>query len=198
MDILARNGVVCDLLSIMGGEPFLHHNLPDFCIKLVLRYERPLYMTTNGFWLSKENIRLYKDLWPLVYGLKVSRYPSMEKRLGGEARIQELFREIRLYNPQIKVEWPNKYAFNELKFFEEPVQPEIYCFNVNCLALLTDLRIGHCGAGAYRHLAPEGVLSRNFLESKDMFYNLKDFRMDSFILWHKRYPLDACGFCNLS
>ena len=182
----------------MGGEPFLHHNLIDFCLKLVLRYKRPLFITTNGFWLSEENIRLYKDLWPIVQGLKISRYPSIEKRLGGEACILQLIKKIKQYNPKIYVEWPNKYAFNELKFFDEPVEPEIYCFNVNCVALLTDLRLGHCGAGAYQHLAPAGTFSRPFLESKDMFYDLTQFKKDSFVLWYKRYPLDACRFCNLS
>ena len=31
-----------------------------------------------------------------------------------------------------------------------------------------------------------------------MLYPLNDFAMHSFMLWHKRYPLDACAHCNFS
>jgi hypothetical protein len=198
LDLLTKNGVLFDLLSIMGGEPFLHSNLDKFCFDVAIRYRRPLYITTNGFWLSRENIRLYKELWPLIYRIKFSRYPSIEKRLGGEKNIQELFNELKQYNPKMTIDWPQKYTFNKLLFFDEPKPPELYCGNVACLALLTDGRIGHCGAGAYQHLAPKGSLSQAFLDSKEMFYDLKKFDLASFHLWHKRYPLDACFFCNFS
>ena len=31
-----------------------------------------------------------------------------------------------------------------------------------------------------------------------MLYRLRDFNMNSFKLWHKRYPLDACDYCNFA
>lgn len=196
LDALKENGVLINIISIMGGEPFLHKNLTTFAYDLALRYRRPLIITTNGFWLSSENIRLYKDFWPLLHIFKLSRYPSIEKRLGGEQKIRKLLDEIKSYNPEIQIDWPDKYYFNELAFFDSPIEPELYCGNTNCLALMTDMRIGHCGAGAYQKFALEGSLSKGFIDSKDMFYDLRQFDLTSFDLWRKRYPLDACYYCN--
>jgi len=77
LDILARNDVQLKLISVMGGEPFLHGDLIGFCRALFERYKRPLTITTNAFWFNRENIRLFRDLWQYVYVLKISAYPSI-------------------------------------------------------------------------------------------------------------------------
>lgn len=158
-------------------------------------------LTSNGFWLNVDNIQIYKDLWPHLWMLKISRYPSIEARLGGEENILPLFDLIRHYNPNIHIMWPDKFKFNELKFFAEPREERVYCGNSECLALINlpdGPTLGRCGAGAYAHLAPQDLLPDGFLRSRHMFYNLRNFEMNSFKLWHKRYPLDACAHCNFA
>ncbi len=201
LDILFRNNVLVNTISLMGGEPFLHSDLVGLAGDFITRYRRPLVLTSNGFWLSEDNIHAHKDLWPLLYFLKISRYPSIESRLGGEANILPLFELIRSYNPQIEIEWPDKYKFNELKFFAEPREPQVYCGNSTCLALVNrpdGPALGRCGAGAYAHLAPEDLLPQGFLNSEHMFYPLRRFETESFREWHLRHPLDACAYCNFA
>ena len=201
LDLLFSNNIRVNLISLMGGEPFLHSDLIGFADDIVARYKRPLVLTSNGFWLNEDNIRIYKDLWPSLRLLKISRYPAIENRLGGEANILAMSNMIKRYNPNIHIEWPDKFTFNELKFFQEPRDVEIFCGNSTCIALVNlpdGPALGHCGAGAYAHLAPEGALSEAFLGSKHMFYPLREFEMHSFMLWHRRYPLDACAYCNFS
>ena len=201
LDLLASNSVNVNIISLMGGEPFLHSDLTGFADAVLARYRRPLELTSNGFWLSEDNIRMYAELWPMLWTLKISRYPAIEKRLGGEANILAMFDAIRRYNPDLLIEWPDKYYFNELKFFQEPRDVQLYCGNSTCLALVNLPEgpvLGRCGAGAYAHLAPEGLLPDAFSDSKHMLYPLREFALPSFMLWHKRYPLDACEYCNFS
>ena len=201
LDLLRANKVNLNSISLMGGEPFLHSDLIGFADEILTRYRRPLVLTSNGFWLSPDNIITHKDLWPRLWMLKISRYPSIEGRLGGEENILPLFELIRHYNPKLHIEWPNKFIFNELKFFEEPRETQIYCGNSECLALVNlpdGPALGRCGAGAYARLAPQGLLPEAFLQSKHMLYPLRDFEINSFKLWHKRYPLDACEYCNFA
>ena len=201
LDLLRANDVDLNSISLMGGEPFLHSDLVGFADAMLARYQRPLVLTSNGFWLSVDNIQIYKDLWPRLWMLKISRYPSIEARLGDEANILPLFDIIKRYNPDIHIMWPDKFKFNELKFFAEPREERVYCGNSECLALVNlpgGPAIGRCGAGAYAHLAPEGLLPEGFLRSKHMFYHLRDFEINSFKLWQKRYPLDACAHCNFA
>ena len=198
LDILARNNVQLKLISIMGGEPFLHSDLTGFCRALFERYKRPLTITTNAFWFNRENIRLFRELWQYVYVLKISAYPSIEKRLGGREAVTRLFKDLYKYNPAMNIHHPDKYIFNDLKFFDEPKEPQLKCGNAGCLALLTDCRMAVCGAGAYQHFAPPGVITEGFTASRHMFYDLRSFTEESFIEWHTRYPLDACWYCNFA
>ena len=56
--------------------------------------------------------------------------------MGGEKNILPLFGLIRHYNPNLHIMWPDKFKFNELKFFAEPREERIYCGNSECLALV--------------------------------------------------------------
>lgn len=198
LDLLTKNKAEFGAISIMGGEPFLHPNLMKFAYDLLLRYKKPLMITTNGFWLGKEAVEYYKDLWPLLSTMRISRYPLIEKRLGGVAYIREMMALIKKYNPSIYIDFPNKGRFNKLEFFDQPVEVELFCGNAECTALLPDMRMARCGAGGYAHLAPAGHLSDGFADSKHMFYDLTQFDMRTFSLWRKRYPLDACSYCSFS
>jgi len=198
LDFLRAKKIEVEKISLMGGEPFLHSDITQFAFHLFERYQTQLVITTNGFWLSEDTIKDHKDLWKLLTYVKISRYPNIEKRLGGEKRFYELISSIKNYNPSIMIDFPDKGRFRELEFHEDPVEPTRFCGNSHCTALLPDMKIGRCGAGSYAHFAPEGMLSEAFKNNKHMIYDLRKFDSNSFNFWKERYPLDACSYCSFS
>ncbi len=198
LDVLRKHNVNFFSISIMGGEPFLHPDLITFAYDLLVRYKHPLMLTTNGFWLSSDAIKAYKELWSLITTLRISRYPTIEKRLGGPDDMKRLIYSIKEYNPALNIDFPDKSFFNTLAFYDAPMDIQVYCGNSECTALLPDMRMGRCGAGAYMHLAPPNTFTDAFAASEHMFYDLKAFEPQSFWLWRKRYPLDACAYCSFS
>ncbi|MBI9112757.1 radical SAM protein [Maridesulfovibrio ferrireducens] len=198
LDVLQKNKVIPQVISIMGGEPFLHSNLTKFAFHLFERYRKRLMITTNGFWLSIEAVKAYDTLWKMISVLKVSRYPTIEKRLGGAEEEKKVVDFIKKTYPHLHVMFPQKAIFNKLEFFEKPVEVKRYCGNSSCIALLPNMKMARCGAGAYAHLAPEGVLPEGFKKCTQMFYDLQNFKPSSFKLWYNLYPLEACSYCSFS
>lgn len=198
LDILFENGLKPLYISIMGGEPFLHSNLIKFCYDLIYRYKTPLVITTNGFWLSKENIRSFNKLWPITQQFKLSRYPHIIKRLGGDDYVTSLLTIIKNVSPHTQICFPDKSIFNELLFFDSPREVEKNCWNINCIVLTTDARIGHCSVAGNQRMAPKGMIPEGFKNDPDTFYDLKKINRKSFIAWKEKYPLEACKYCNLS
>ncbi|MUM78669.1 radical SAM protein [Pseudodesulfovibrio sp. F-1] len=196
LDLLRDKGAQFGVISIMGGEPMLHSDITSFAYKIYHRYKVPLLITTNGFWLSEKSIDAHQLLWKMLFRIKISRYPVIERKLHGYDRMKELSSRIKKHNPKIQIEFPIKSSFNKLEFYSSPREVEMYCGNSECTALLPNGIMGRCGAGAYTHLAPESTFSQGFIESKHMLYDLKQFNLRTFTLWKKRYPLDACSFCN--
>lgn len=196
LDILVTNQVNFVTISIMGGEPFLHPDLPRFADALHRRYGKKLICTSNCFWLNEEDIRYYAPLWRLLDTLTVSVYPNMVKRLGGMERFNELLACLQKQQPRLRIFKPEKYVFRDLSFFESPEPVTLHCPNAECTCLLPDARMARCGAGAFQHFSPE--VSPGFAASQDMFYDLTRFDWQQFWFWRKRYPLDACSFCGLS
>lgn len=186
------------IISLMGGEPFLHSNITLFAHQFLERYRKPQIITTNGFWLSETAVKDYQDLWSMLNIVKISRYPTIEKRLGGADEFKRLVNLIKEYNPKIVIEFPDKGTFNTLEFYEEPIEVEHYCGNSGCIALLPDMKIARCGAGAYTHLAPEGMVSEAFTNNKDIIYDLRTYDIYSFNFWKHRYPLDGCSYCSFA
>lgn len=198
LDILNGEGFQLGAISLMGGEPFLHSDITRFAFEIWERYERPLVITSNGFWLSEEAVRAYKDLWQLISLVKISRYPTIEKRLGGYEEAYRIAMLIKEYNPHAHITFPQKAVFNKLETFEHPREVKRFCGNSHCMALFRDMTVHRCGAGAYRHFAPEGMLSEGFLNCPHMTYDLKNFDYNDFVLWRSRFPLEACTYCNFS
>lgn len=157
-----------------------------------------MVITSNGFWLSEEAVRAYKDLWKLMSLVKISRYPTIEKRLGGYDEAYRIAMLVKEYNPHVNIQFPQKSIFNKLETFEQPREVKRFCGNSHCMALLRNMTVHRCGAGAYKHFAPEGMLSEGFRNCPHMSYDLKNFDYNDFVLWRSRFPLEACTYCNFS
>ncbi|MGE4298362.1 MAG: radical SAM protein [Desulfovibrionaceae bacterium] len=196
LDLLWDKQVPVRLISVMGGEPMLHSDIENFCAALLERYRTPLLMTTNGFWLSEDAILAYGGLWNMLSRIKISHYPTIMRRLGGEKRVEELLNLLRARHPHLSVESPIKYAFSRLSFHVEPREVTHPCFNAGCTALLSTGIMGRCGAGAYMHFAPDGLLTELFRQSRHMLYDLRRYDWTTFWMWFNRFPMDACEHCS--
>ncbi|MFW5500770.1 MULTISPECIES: radical SAM protein [unclassified Maridesulfovibrio] len=198
LDILNGDNFNLGAISLMGGEPFLHSDITRFAFHIWERYKRPMVITSNGFWLSEDAVRAYKDLWQLMSLVKISRYPTIEKRLGGYEEAYRIAMLIKEYNPHVCIQFPQKSIFNKLETFEQPREVKRFCGNSHCMALLRDMTVHRCGAGGYQRFAPEGILSEGFRNCPHMSYDLKNFDYHDFVLWRSRFPLEACSYCNFS
>ncbi|MEF2145939.1 MAG: tetratricopeptide repeat protein [Desulfovibrionaceae bacterium] len=196
LDILAANNVCFPTISIMGGEPFLHPDLPRFASRLKERYpNKRLLCTTNCFWLGEQDIAHFDDFWRRLNTLTVSVYPNMVHKIGGMERFRALLAQIQKRHPHLELFLPDKHVFRSLSFFNEPRPVNYHCPNAECTCLLTDGRMARCGAGAFQHFSQE--ITPAFAASAQMFYDLNRFDWQQFWLWRKRYPLDACPYCGL-
>lgn len=180
-------------ISIMGGEPFLHSNLEKFVTTLRDRYTQSLMLTTNGFWLSENNISKYENIFKNIDILCFSLYPSLEKTYGSFESARNFIARIQDLHRHIKVEIRTIKKFTTFQISHEPNEVDRYCGAADCTCLLPDGRMGRCGIGSFAHLTPHATPS--FLNAPDMFYDL-DNPQEDFWLWRKRWPLEACKFCN--
>lgn len=176
----------------MGGEPFLHSDLGRFVDVLRKRYDHSLMVTTNGFWLSKENIERYAPLMGQLDILCVSLYPNIIGKIGGMNTITDRLNRIDKRFPDLKIELRKVEKFNRFEFTSKPVRVPRYCGVADCTCLLEDGRMARCGVGAFAWMNP--TVTREFLSAGDMFYDLKE-PCEDFWLWRKRWPLRACSYC---
>ncbi|WP_084712787.1 radical SAM protein [Alkalidesulfovibrio alkalitolerans] len=194
LDELRRRRINFNVLSIIGGEPFLHPELENFIFQIKSRYCRPIMLTTNIFWLSEIDVVCHLDLLKLVDILNVTLYPNIVKSLGGYEAAEHLLSKLRALLPKTNVKPMRiEHVYRKLEFTREKMIVDKHCYNAECTNLMADGRLARCGPGAYAHLHPDAP--REFCESKDMFYDLKSDKRD-FWHWKHQWPLDACAYCN--
>ncbi len=194
IDQLIGMGVRFYCLSIMGGEPFLHSDLGRFVGALRNRYDHSLMVTTNGFWLSRENIERYALLLEQLDILCISLYPNIVARIGGMEMMESYIDLIRNRFDGLKLEVRDVETFDAFEITSESHNVSRYCGVADCTCLLADGRMARCGIGAFARWNPS--VTREFLEAGDMFYDLKNPHED-FWLWRKRWPLRSCSYCTL-
>lgn len=192
IDKLIDMGVRFYCLSIMGGEPFLHSNLERFVGVLRKRYDYSLMVTTNGFWLSKENIEKNASLLKQLDILCISLYPNLVDKAGGMESIAFCLDLVKQRFPNLKLEVRKVENFSKFEFTSKQNNVFRYCGVADCTCLLADGRMARCGIGAFAHMNP--TVTPEFLYAGDMFYNLKD-PCEDFWMWRKRWPLRACSYC---
>lgn len=197
LDILERYKLPYTTISLMGGEPFLHPDLAGFARGIRRRYpKREILVTSNGFWLSEQDIIEHDPLWESINAIHFSQYPNIVHMLGGPERYYALLAFLDKRHPHLRVFAPKKNEFRKLWFQDQPMPVSRYCVNSQCTALLPDGRLARCGPGAYMHFKDD--LPRAFRESEHMFYDLTKYERYEFAFWRARYPLDACSHCGLS
>jgi len=91
LDRLNQDGIRFRVISITGGEPFLHPDLGSLLDQLKERYPgKQLGVTTNFFWASEKRIAELAPKLKSLVRLVVSRYPDVVEKLGGPARFNAL------------------------------------------------------------------------------------------------------------
>lgn len=182
-------------IQILGGEPFLHSDLPHFVNEIKNRYKKHIHLTTNGFWLGKDYSK-YDNLFKTINRMFVSIYPTIENAIGREKLINAI-NEIKCqYNLEIILR-DNIQKFIEIKFTSLPHIPTTFCHaQGNCTNLLPSGKLARCGVGAYAHKNP--TVTAEFLDSnEDMFYDLTVDDGRDFKIWKEKYPLSSCNFCTM-
>lgn len=195
LELILDRGLDFDMISVMGGEPFLHSDLTRFVLDLKRRFpDKALAISTNGFWLGEEQIRSYAHLWKLTDILFLSLYPNLLKSIRGGQDPEPLIAMLRESNPDMDVQLREKQQFRIIEYPEEPVEPEVFCGTSECTTLLADGRLARCGLGGYAHY--NAHVGKAFRESRHMFFDLKrEFSLGEFWNWRRRWPFDACFHC---
>lgn len=196
MNILRDKKISFRMISVMGGEPFLHSDLIGFVHDLKSHFpDKVLAISTNGFWLSQEEIDSYSALWTLTDVLFLSLYPNLLSDTGGVERALSLVELIKRHNPQMSIDLRSKDKFRIIDYPKEPTEPPVFCGTSECTTLLADGRLARCGLGGYAHLNPN--LGEQFLKTDHMFFDLKmpSFTPGEFWHWRRRWPLDSCYHC---
>lgn len=196
MEKLEKKGIEYDMISVMGGEPFLHKNLTGFVLELRRRFPRKsLAISTNGFWLGEEQIESYQMLWKLTDILFISLYPNLLRGLKDGGDVTPLLHKITKHNPHLKIDLRQKQTFRMIAYSEEPVEPNTFCGTSECTTLLADGRLARCGLGGYAGYSPD--VGEAFRSSKHMFFDLnRKFSKGEFWNWRRRWPFDACYHCD--
>ena len=193
LDILQDNRVGYYCISVLGGEPFLHKDLTSFMAPL-RKYNKSNMLTTNGFWLSEKKINQYNELFKSIDILCFSIYPSIvERHFESKEHMLTLIDMIKEQHQHLRVDVRDVESFTKFEFLETPVVVDRFCGTSDCVALLADGRMARCNVGAYAHLSPS--VTQEFLDNKDVFYDLHNFDTNSFWMWRKRWPMDACSYC---
>lgn len=122
----------------------------------------------------------------------VSLYPNLVPGMGGLEEAHRLLNLIKEDHPHLDVDIRDKNEFRKIHYLTEPEPIETYCGTSQCTKLLPDGTMARCGVGAFAGSNPN--VSKAFLDSKHMFYDLKTGLKD-FWHWRRRWPLDACDYC---
>lgn len=195
IDEMIYRNIEFETIQILGGEPFLHSNLPDFVTTIKNRYQKNIHVTTNGFWLGKDYSK-YDDLFKIINKMFISIYPTIENAIGRE-KLLSVINEIKSkYNFEIILR-DNIKKFMEIKFTSTPEPPTSFCHaQGNCTNLLPNGKLARCGVGAYANKNPS--VTAEFLNNNDdMFYDLTIDDGRDFKLWKEKYPLNSCNFCTM-
>lgn len=191
LDLLeARHNVTFQWLSVMGGEPFLHPDLAGFMAALRPSGKR-LLLTTNGYWLAQD-LEKHAEVFRHTDKMFVTHYPNIVGKLGGPEAVHRRLDLLRNMHPHLTVESREHFAFYRFGFTDAETPVQAYCHAAECTALLPDGRLARCGVGGYAGFHPQ--VTPQFLNAGHMFFDLKE-PAEEFLLWRKRYPLDACSYC---
>lgn len=192
-------GFAWDVLSLIGGEPFLHPDLPTF-LDAIRPFGRKLEIWTNLFWLDWPAIDRYAPVFERLDILACTLYSAycgepggLETKLRQLASIQERF-------PRLNVWWVSPSPVREfaaVEFTADPVEVrDPACVFRGCLNLLHDGRMIRC-CFVRRILAGDTPVNPNAVEN--LTYDLgPPVDADDLAEWLSADPLDVCRFCSVA
>jgi len=195
LDLMMREGIKFGHISITGGEPFLHPDLPGFIDDLQARYpKKQTGLTTNFFWANEEKIRYYAPKLKSLSKMLISKYPNTVAKMGGEQRFGSLVELLRTLCPQIEITIADGSHLIEWQLHPDERSPKAHCCTSDCYVLRADGKISHCAVGVGLEHRPE--FRQIAQESKDALYDLGR-GTSGFLSWVNKYPFDLCFHCTL-
>jgi len=174
LDILEREHVPFDYISLTGGEPFLHPQVFDGSFVRELRERYPskgVGATTNFFWASEKGIeRCAPGIEMMNGGLNISLYANIVARLGGPERVHDLVGLLRRRCPDTNINATEMPTFIAWEFHEDRREVKGPCVTSDCFVLRPDGRLSHCSVAVGGETRPDyaPIVRR----SKEAFFDL--------------------------
>ena len=188
-EIMDTQGVNWDIITIVGGEPFINPKLEELAVGV-----RPfgrLEIMTNCFWLrSEEDIDKYDGLLRLIGRLTITLYQSIIDQIGDFNRLISI---IRTRYPRLRISYFHfgTYVtdFTKVEFYDDP-RPIINeeCGFRDCLQLMPEGYLMRC-------CASRRVLNH---EAVDRFYVDGHINKLALIKWMQEPTIDLCNYCNIA
>jgi len=206
---MMRRNITYQRLAVIGGEPFLHHDLAGFMAGLRegMVPGSKLWLVSNGFWMGGD-LSKWKDVFRQADILEISLYIDMMNRVTGISnpdervcRYNDLIVRIKEMVPShdVWVRTPANYTervFTKIEFTEKPEEPTQMCIEVGCVNLMHDGRLLRCAPAARPYFRPD--VTGEFLDrvnDPDICYDLTVDDGASVKKWRRGWPLKACSYC---
>lgn len=150
-EIMDAQSVNWDVITVVGGEPFVSHRLAEL-IKPLKRYTGCVEVMTNCFWLrSEKDIEKYDKVLRLIDHLTITLYHPILDKIGRKEfnRLLEIVSNkygnlhISFFGQGKPVE-----AFSVLKFYDEPKSIiNLDCCFRDCIQLMPEGYLMRCCGG---------------------------------------------------
>ncbi|MDL2207205.1 radical SAM protein [Desulfovibrio sp. OttesenSCG-928-M16] len=197
LDILYERCWYPRYLVIIGGEPFLHPDLSGFVEKISNRYPfASLSITSNGFWISEENLKRCERIFQRLSRFIITVYPNMHKRINEAIPICDIKPLVCSMYPHLEVKVRDLVKRN--KFYQANFDSKLdegeypQCGETRCSSLLPNGNLSRCSTIAYATASNKKF--RFLLDYPDVFFNVFTWPED-FVQWLNRIPFDACARC---
>jgi len=190
----------CPKITLTGGEPFLHSNLPQFVSEMKERYSGyRIALVTNAYWLrSHEDVNKYKPMLQLLSNLFVSAYKKVNINL-----INEIRKIQRIDGGPLPVKVNKRTSFFRVGFNEKSQYPVLpsgckrngKCQYITCPQLLANGKLMKCVMG-YAFASSYETPLVDIENSTQTFYDTIN-PSEDLEIWRERYPFDLCYYCCL-
>ena len=190
-EIMDVQGVNWDIITIVGGEPFLNPRLGE--LMAGVRPFGRLEVMTNCFWLrSEEDIDRYDEPLRLMNRLTVTLYKPIISRIGLKEfnRLINIIREKYLHLRIGYFHFGTKVQkFTKVEFYDDP-RPIINkeCGFRDCLQLMAEGYLMRCCAS---RRVPNH-------EAIDHFYIDGHIDKLALVKWMEEPIIDLCSYCNIA
>lgn len=186
IDKLVSIGRKPDIVTVIGGEPFIHSDLNGFILGIKKRYNVKIAVVTNGFWLA--DIDNHLSSLENIDILGISIYPDNNIN-----NVDQFVGRLKSKFPNLEVRKSNVEKMIVVSFVSDPFINQKNCGCLNCMGLRPDGKLYRCSLAGYAEWSPN--VTKEFLEErKEMVLDLTKDEND-IKAWADRDDFSVCMYC---